>query len=62
MRLYMKIGAMPAGYVDALRIRKAPALKQVIEVREMKNGKPQRILISLIKNVMGQNLYFGERM
>lgn len=65
MKLYMKIGTMPACWVSAPKIRKAPTVGQWIQVREdprERYAKLSGVLVDGIRDVGGQTLYLAARM
>ncbi len=56
MRIYVKVGTMPAGFGEALRIRKAPYVGQRFTLRWDEHHhygyrRRSRVVVDLIKDV-----------
>lgn len=64
MKIYIKIGTLPASYMHVCNKRKEPKIGDWIQVKENKSRytPKQGVLIDLIKNINGQELFFAKRM
>lgn len=64
MKIWIKIGTMPAAILRVSRLRKPPKIRTLINVIEDEDvpQKLSSVWVDGVKEIAGKTLYFAERM